>query len=156
MVAPSAFRPPAAGGEARDILPGSRLQAGDLGGGDRAWHRRWQAVTHPGIRSSGALSAGKWEAQLGLREWEAVETEWQSLGVGETGRESSVCFGSALPLWMGSLQKSSWNRQGEQEVRGADSFFLYFNQVFYCLEKEERKQKVSSLICVLAINSLLF
>lgn len=48
--------------------------------GTGAWHRRWRAVTHPGIPSSGALSAGKWKPQLPLHEWETVETkEWRSL-----------------------------------------------------------------------------
>lgn len=113
--------------------------------GKEAWHRRWRAVTHPGIPSSGALSAGKWKPQLLLHEWETVETkEWRSLEVGGNRKGVFCLLGQLLSLSRGSLQRSSWNRQCEQEARGADSLFLYFNGLFNCFEKGERKQRVSS------------
>jgi hypothetical protein len=56
---------------------------------------------------------------------------------------------------MGSLQ-SPRGIQCEQEARGTESRLLYFYGVFIVLEKGERKLRASSLIWVLAINSLLF
>lgn len=49
--------------------------------------------------------------------------------------------GQLLSLLRGSLQRSSWNRQCEQEARGADSLFLYFNGLFIVSKREKESKE---------------
>lgn len=126
-----------------DLLAGAGLQPGDLGGGDRAWHPHWRAVAHPGTRSSGALSAGKWKPQLVLREWKAVETkEWRSFS-GETGRESSVCSGSVLLPVDGVPAEAPVQPAVRAGSEGADS--LSFILMAFLLFRKGREKAKSFL-----------
>lgn len=49
--------------------------------------------------------------------------------------------GQLLLLSRGSPQRSSWNRQCEQEARGADSLFLYFNGLFIVSKREKESKE---------------
>lgn len=110
--------------------------------GTGAWHRRWRAVTHPGIPSSGALSAGKWKPQLLLHEWETVETkEWRSLEVGGN-RKGVFCL-----LWVSSSRCRGGLRRGPRGIAsvnrkpGVLTHFSFILMAFLLFQKGRKKAK---------------